>query len=195
MTLNKVVGRIYRKLVAIFFQRIRVLFYSTLSNYKIEALKKQPVLATGIGKIEIGKNVCFGVIESQGYYSGYSYLNARREHSYIEIGDNCNINNSISIISDGKKIIIGKNCLIGSDLEIIDSNFHDIDPEKRFSGGCAEKGDVIVGNNVFIGNSVRIVKNTVIGDNCVVGVGSVVSGIYPENVILAGVPAKIIKHI
>ena len=35
----------------------------------------------------------------------------------------------------------------------------------------------------------------VVGDNCVVAAGAVVKGIFPSNVIIGGVPAKVLKQI
>lgn len=40
-----------------------------------------------------------------------------------------------------------------------------------------------------------ILDGTVIGDNCIVAAGAVVSGVFPDNVIIGGIPAKIIKNI
>ena len=40
-----------------------------------------------------------------------------------------------------------------------------------------------------------VLRGSFLGDNCVVGAGSVVSGKFPDNVIIAGNPAKIIKYL
>lgn len=195
MTFNKIIWRLKEKFVEIFFQKLRIFFYFFLSNIKIHAKKQQPVLANGEGIIKIGKNVNFGVKYSPDYYSKYTYLNARRKTSYIEIGNNCYINNNATIISDGKKIIIGNDCLIGINLQILDSNFHDLNPENRFGGKNIIKKDVIIGNNVFIGNNVTILKGVIIGKNSVIGSNSVVCKSIPNNVIASGNPAKVIKEL
>lgn len=189
-----ILNRLFSKIVVL-LQKSRVIFYSILSSSKIDAIKLQPVLANGNGSIKIGNNVTFGVKESPYYYSGYSYLDSRREDSYIEIGDNCWINNSATVISDGKKIIIHSNCLIGVNLQIIDSDFHDLDPKNRFGGKNIIKKDIIINKNVFIGNNVTILKGVVIGENSVIGSNSVVSKNIPSNVIAGGNPAKVIRNI
>ena len=51
---------------------------------------------------------------------------------------------------------------------------------------------VTIGNNVFIGTKAVILKGTTIGDNCIVGAGSVVRGTFPDGVVIAGNPAKVI---
>jgi acetyltransferase-like isoleucine patch superfamily enzyme len=56
-------------------------------------------------------------------------------------------------------------------------------------------GRIRVGNNVFIGVHTIILPGVSIGDNVVIGAGSVVNKDIPDNVVAAGVPAKIIKNI
>jgi maltose O-acetyltransferase len=53
----------------------------------------------------------------------------------------------------------------------------------------------VIGDNVFVGNNVKILKGSKIGHNSVVGNGSLVTKAFPENVILAGFPAKIIRSL
>ena len=48
-------------------------------------------------------------------------------------------------------------------------------------------------DNVWIGNDVTILKNTKIGSNSIVATGAVVAGVFPKNVIIGGIPAKIIR--
>lgn len=52
-----------------------------------------------------------------------------------------------------------------------------------------------VGNNVFIGYGTLILPGAKIGNNVVIGAQSVVSGFIPDNVVVAGVPARVIKTI
>lgn len=184
--------KIRNKIVHLFFQKMRIIFYSLISSKRIGINKQQPLLIKGKGKIIIGKNVTYGVNSSPYFYSGYGYFEPRRKDSYIEIGDNTVINNNAVIISDGKKIIIGKNCLIGTNLEILDSDFHELDPKNRFGGKNIKKKDVIIEENVFIGNNVTILKGVNIGNNCVIGSGSVVTKSFPNNTIIGGNPAEII---
>jgi acetyltransferase-like isoleucine patch superfamily enzyme len=56
-------------------------------------------------------------------------------------------------------------------------------------------GRIKVGNNVFIGMKVTICAGVTIGNNVVIGIGSIVTKNVPNNVIVAGIPAKFIKTI
>ena len=64
---------------------------------------------------------------------------------------------------------------------------------RKYSDLLCEAGKTIIGNNCFIGMNSIILMGTHIGDNVIVGAGSVVSGNIPDNVVIAGNPAKIIR--
>lgn len=113
----------------------------------------------------------------------------------IDIGENTGI--SGSTIYSMQHIEIGKNVLIGGNCKIIDNDFHPLRVEKRIpfqKNEDIKKRPIKIGDGCFIGANSIILKGTVLGKNCVVGAGSVVSGIFPDNVIIAGNPAKIIRE-
>jgi len=60
-----------------------------------------------------------------------------------------------------------------------------------------KKGDKrpVIGNNVSLGCNVTIIGGVHIGDNVTVGAGSVVVKNIPDNCVVAGNPAKIIRYI
>lgn len=93
-------------------------------------------------------------------------------------------------------INIGKNVLVGGNCKIIDNDFHPLLASQRINQKVDDmkKRPINIGDGCFIGVNSIILKGTILGKNCVVGAGSVVSGIYPDNVIIAGNPAKIIKE-
>ena len=54
---------------------------------------------------------------------------------------------------------------------------------------------VTIGNDVWIGGDVTILPGVTIGNNVVVAAGAVVTKDVPDNCVVGGVPAKIIKKI
>ena len=179
------------------FQYPRILKYKFLSNCKnIEGTPKflQPTQLLGKGTISFGLNVTLGVNPSPEFYSGYGYIDARSQKSRIDIGDNVWINNNYMITSEGEGIEIGNDSLIGFNVEITDSDFHDLHPDRRMNG-VPKTAKVFIGRNVFIGSNVKILKGVTIGDNSVIANSSVVTKSIPTNVIAGGYPAKVIQNL
>lgn len=176
-------------------------FYFVIPNLKPLLLRKirlygklpgcqQKTLITGLGFVEIGSKVNLG-FRLGGFHRGGSIeIQPRYKGSKIKIGNNVATNNNLFFCA-ANYIEIGDDTLIGQNVTIMDHEAHGIDPEKRRQLG--EIGEVIIGKNVWLGNNVSILKNSEIGDNTIVAIGAVVSGKFPPNVIIGGVPAKIIK--
>ena len=81
--------------------------------------------------------------------------------------------------------------LIGHSVIIATLN-HDFNPSKRAS---MIPKKVKIGSNVWIGSNVTILPGVTIEDGAIVGAGSVVIKNVPQNAIVAGNPAKIIRYI
>jgi len=97
-----------------------------------------------------------------------------------------------------EKIEIGDNVLLGSKVYITDHyhgkvSYEDIDvpPIQR---GLTSK-PVKICNNVWVGDNVSIMPGVILEDNIIVGANAVVTHSFPRNVVIAGVPAKIIKEL
>ena len=122
-------------------------------------------------------------------------------HEYaprIVIGDHCHLGAGAHVTSV-RGITIGNNLLTGTNVLITD-NAHgaserrwlDVHPESR---PLYSKGEVAIGDNVWLGNNVCILPGTVIGNGVIVGANSVVTGVVPDYVVVAGSPARIVKHL
>lgn len=184
------------KLKFLFFVKIRIWKYKILSDCERVTGKPvlhQPILLSGKGKINFGENVQIGVINSPNFYTDYFYLEARTKDSEISIGDNVSINNGFKAVAFSK-IVIEKNVLIGFSCSIIDNDGHHLAIDKRNSGK-PNSAEIYIGENVFLGNDVTVLKGVTIGKNSVVGNGSIVTKNVPENVIVAGNPARIIRNL
>ncbi len=107
----------------------------------------------------------------------------------IHFGQNVFVNDCCHFQDQGG-IFIGDNVLIGHNtvLATID---HDLDAQSRQN----HYAPIRIGNNVWIGASVVITKGVTIGDNAVVAAVAVVTKDVPANVVVGGVPARIIKQL
>jgi maltose O-acetyltransferase len=114
----------------------------------------------------------------------------------ISIGEGSYFGKGTFIYSDPKdaNIKIGKNCMISHNVQIrtltYDESFIDVEPRLR----KYKFGDIFIGDNVWIGANVFIKNGIKIGNNVIIGTGSVVTKSLPDNVIVHGVPARIIRE-
>jgi len=90
------------------------------------------------------------------------------------------------------EVKIGDNCMIGPNVGIYTAG-HSIEPKDRNKSGYAIP--IVIGNDVWIGGSCTILAGVTIGDNSIVAAGSVVTKSIPENTVVAGNPARVIKNI
>lgn len=118
------------------------------------------------------------------------------QESRIIIGKRVGLNGT-NITARSKSIIIGDNTMIAPNVLIMDSDFHaPWPPELRpVSPGFEYDKDVIIGENVWIGSQSIILKGVCIGNNTIVAAGSVVTKSIPANVMVCGVPAKVIRSL
>ncbi len=93
------------------------------------------------------------------------------------------------VASKAKSLTIGKHLIFAHNLCIQTMN-HDLQDRKKFV-----HEPVVIGDNCWLGNSVTILPGVSLGNNVTVGANSVVTKSFPSNVVVAGVPAKIIKRV
>lgn len=117
----------------------------------------------------------------------------RCDYGYnIHIGDHFYANYDL-IILDCAEVRIGRHCLIAPRVSIFTAT-HPLDAAARATG-CESARPVTIGDHVWIGGHAVINPGVTIGDHAVVGAGAVVTNDVPGNVVVAGVPARIIRHL
>lgn len=90
---------------------------------------------------------------------------------------------------------IGNDVIMGSYISFHSENHNYENPNIPIRlQGVSHKG-IKIGNNVWVGAKATFLDGATIGDNCIVAAGAVVRGTFPNNVIIGGVPAKIIKQL
>lgn len=154
-----------------------------------------PLLIINAGNIRFGNGVQFGYPFSAQFLSSYVYLNVRHPNGGISIGDGTTINNGATLISewpDGVGISIGSRNLIGVNLKIYDSDFHGITRRNRAE---TARAPVRIGDECFLGDNVTILKGVTIGSGVTIAGGAVVTGDIPDDVLIAGAPAKVIRKL
>jgi len=127
------------------------------------------------------------------------------EKGNVKIG-NYNWTSLRTQIVCANRVEIGDYCIFGRDVYISDTNEHPVSPDERLKATITywknktvnryhfvENSPVIIGNNVWIGERAIILKGVKIGNNSVVAAGSVVTKEVPENTVVGGNPARVIK--
>lgn len=111
---------------------------------------------------------------------------------HVEIGENFYANMDC-VFLDVNKIVFGDNVMVGPRAGFYTAG-HPTDPEIRIKE--LEFGSpIIIEDNVWIGANAVILPGITVGKNSIVGAGAVVTKDVPENTIVAGNPAKVIREI
>ena len=109
---------------------------------------------------------------------------------HITFGKNIFINKE-AMFTDLGGITIEDNVLLGPKVSLLTVN-HIIDPIKRRG---LTTGEIHIKKNAWLGANVTVLAGVTIGENSIVAANSVVTKDVPDNVIVAGSPAKVIKEI
>lgn len=198
------------------------LFYQTL--IKRATMLIRGFLKTGkkvfIGsntKIQNSRNITFGksvTIEKHSTIDGFSSekiilgdcvkigafsnLNSTSHFSKYGIGLKMGNNSAIGDYTHfgaAGGIEIGDDVIMGSYISFHSENHNFSDTSKLIrEQGVTSKG-IKLGNNIWVGAKVTFLDGCVVGNNSVVAAGAVVNDVFPDNVVIGGVPAKILKSI
>lgn len=109
----------------------------------------------------------------------------------LSIGTNVFINQGCHFMDLGG-ITIGDDVMIGPKVNLVSAG-HPVEPAQRRNGIIAKP--ISIGNNVWIGAAATILPGVTVGDNAVIAAGAVVSRDVEANTLVAGVPARVLKHL
>ncbi len=175
--------------------RLRGVYYSVTKKLSIRRSGKNTRIL-GSDKITC-KNLSIGDgcwIQAVKKYKGQSFT------PHIKFGNRVMMSNNVHI-SSVNKITFGENVLLGSNIYIGDHSHGSTKPDK-FDPSVPpalrlldDIGVIEIGDNVWICDGVVILADTRIGNGSIIGAMSLVKGIFPENCLIAGNPAKIIKRL
>lgn len=145
--------------------------------------------------IKFSGQVNIGVFPSPLFFSTYAYIEARNRSAQIHIGEGTWINNGFSAIAEHTSITIGQRVLIGTHVEIFDTDFHGIRIDDRNTSRAEWAKPVSIEDDVFLGSNVRVLKGVTIGRGSVIANSSLVVNDIPPGVIAGGNPARVLKVI
>lgn len=109
---------------------------------------------------------------------------------FTRIGRNVYINHLCSFLDMGT-ITIGDNVLVGPKVNLL-SEEHPVNPVERKS---LMARPVVIKNGAWIGAGATILPGVTVGENSIVAAGAVVNKNVPDNTIVGGIPARVIKSI
>ena len=110
----------------------------------------------------------------------------------IHVGENFYANFDC-VILDVAPVRIGRNCLLAPQVGIYTA-FHPLDPAAR-AAGKELASPITIGDDCWIGGHATINPGVTLGNNVVVASGAVVTKSFGDNVVLAGVPARVIRRL
>ena len=114
----------------------------------------------------------------------------------IELGAFVKISAFSSVIAGkGSRIKIGTNTIIGPGVTIVALNHGMALTDEPIRYQDWTEADVVIGDDVWIGANAVILEGVRVGKGSVVAAGAIVTDDVPENTVVAGVPARVIKKI
>jgi len=97
-------------------------------------------------------------------------------------------------VSAYQHVAIGRECVIADRVMLIDFDHGVVEVERPIRLQGIYKRDVDVGHNVWIGYGACILRGVRVGDNAIIGTNAVVTRDVPDNAVVAGIPARVIRN-
>ncbi len=153
-----------------------------------------PGATFGEGSIAIGDHTLIGpnVSLSAGMPGDPAHTAAAMQ-PIVVIGNRCSIGRGTSIVAL-RHIVIGDDVAIGPNVYITDHNHRYDDVGMPIAGQLPVEDTVRIGAGSWIGTGVIVLPGSNIGDHVTVAAGSVVRGPVPDQSVVAGAPARIVRR-
>jgi acetyltransferase-like isoleucine patch superfamily enzyme len=168
-------------------------------------------------KIDFKKSIYAGknlILEDRVYINGLS-------KNGIHFGENCTVGREAIILSTGVirnlgegvrigsntaigarnfisgqgGINIGSDVIMGPDIRIFSENHNFLNSSDIIKNQGENRKGVKIGDNCWIGANVTILDGVNLGNNSIIAAGSVVNQSFKSDVLIGGVPAKILKNL
>lgn len=178
---------VYRKITKIIKLPYRKIVYG---SWGLRSNIFKPLFVLGKSNIFIGNRVLIremARIEAVSKYMGINY------NPKLIIADDVTIEQGVHITCSNR-INIGKQSTISSFVYISDTSHGYEKIGQNILNQELKSSEVEIGEYVFVGTGVKILPGVHIGKNVIIGANAVVTSDVPGYSVVAGVPAKIIKH-
>lgn len=130
-------------------------------------------------------------------YNSKTYIQYLKKQG-VRIGKNTIIFEPKNVFIDPSRpwlVEIGENVMITRNTTILTHGYDWRVLDGKYGNVLGSSGKVKIGNNVFIGMNSTILKGVTIGDNTIIAAGSLVNKSFGGNVVIGGVPAKVLMSI
>jgi acetyltransferase-like isoleucine patch superfamily enzyme len=140
-------------------------------------------------KLEIGRHAVLRV----GRWAWIGHGSKIRVHEgEVSIGAKTVIGQECTI-SAYQHVSIGRECIVADRVMLIDFDHGASEVERPIRAQGIYKRDVLVGHNVWMGYGACVLRGVSVGNNAVVGTSAVVTRDVPENAVVGGVPARVLR--
>lgn len=180
------------------FIKVKLGFYLGEST---SVLASSQIKCGGGGKI--GRFCIIDALSQDGIYLGHNfslgdYSILKCSGTLRDLGIGIKIGNNVGIgefayIGGAGGVVIGSDTIVGQYFSVHPENhvFTDLILNIR-DQGVTRKG-IKIGSNCWIGSKVTILDGSDIGNGCVIAAGAIVNGYFPDNSVIGGVPARVLK--
>jgi len=171
----------------------KIIFRSPVEFGMLGLGQRYEVFLNESGKAEL--NIQGKLIIKNKAQFGYDYKIFVDKSATLTLGNMSSMASQAKIICT-QNITLGEFCRLGSECQIIDTNFHNLKDVKT-NEVFNKSNDILLGSFNFISNRVSVLGKAVTSDYCTVASNTLLNKDYSsfgENIILGGIPAKLVKE-
>lgn len=198
----------YKKFPFQIAKKLPVFFYgpvklsSIIGDIKIEAPIKRAMVGFGQPYELISKYKGTSELHLNGTLVVKGHVQFGKDYFiYIDTQAYCEFGHMSSLASNGRiicknKIVLGNYARIGSESQLIDTNFHQM-INTETGELYPMNGAIKMGDYNFVSNRVTIMQKTITPSNCTIASNTLCNNDYSkfgENILIGGIPAKLLRQ-